>query len=209
MKPLAVVVGAGGHARVVGASLRFLGIEIAAFVDPDFRARQGKNAEELIAGAPVVGSLENLARFPANEFDAYVALGDNARRKIAVEQLRAAGYAMPALIHPASRLNAGVVVGEASCICMGANLSAQVRIGEGVIVNTGAQIDHECEIGAFVHIAPGAAIAGRVSVGAGTFVGIGARVADGLSIGGGAIVGAGSVVLKDIPAGAKVLGIYH
>ena len=30
MKPQALVVGAGGHGRVIGASLRFLGIEIAA-----------------------------------------------------------------------------------------------------------------------------------------------------------------------------------
>ncbi len=209
MKPLAVVVGAGGHARVVGASLRFLGIEIAAFLDSDFRARQGEGTEELIAGAPVVGSWDNLAGFPADMFDAYVAFGDNARRKNAVEHLRAAGYVMPALIHPASRLNAGVVVGEGSCICMGVNLSAQVRIDTGVIVNTGAQIDHECEIGAFVHIAPGAVIAGRVSVGAGTFIGMGARIADGLSIGRDAIIGAGSVVLKDVPEGAKVLGVYH
>jgi len=209
MKPLAVVVGAGGQARVVGASLRSIGIEIAAFVDPDFRGKQVEGVREMIAGAPVVGNLKDLARFPASGFDAYVALGDNAKRKNAVEQLRAAGYAMPALIHPASHLNAGVVVGEASCICMGANLSVQVRIGAGVIVNTGAQIDHECDIGAFVHVAPGAVIAGRVSVGAGTFVGMGARVADGLSIGQDAIIGAGSVVLKDVPAGAKVLGIHH
>lgn len=194
---------------MVGASLQFLGIEVAAFLDPDFRDRQGKGAEEMITGAPVAGGLGELARFPANAFDAYVAIGDNGKRKAAVEQLRADGYALPALIHPASCLNAGVVVGEASCICMGVNLSAQVRIGAGVIVNTGAQIDHECEIGAFVHIAPGAVIAGRVSVGEGTFVGMGARVADRLSIGRGAIVGAGSVVLKDVPEGAKVLGIYH
>lgn len=209
MKPLAVVLGAGGHARVVGASLRFLGIEIAAFVDPEFRAGQTKGDTEMIAGAPVAGGLAELARFPANAFDAYVALGDNLKRKNAVERLRAAGYVMPPLIHPASRLNAGVAIGEASCICMGVNLSAQVRIGAGAIVNTGVQIDHESEIGAFVHVAPGAVIAGRVSVGAGTFVGMGARIADGLSIGRDAIVGAGSVVLKDVPEGAKVLGVYH
>ncbi len=174
-----------------------------------FPAGKDKSAREMIAGAPVTGGWKDLGRFPANEFDAYVALGDNAKRKAAVEQLRAAGYALPALIHPASRLEAGVVVGEASFVCMGVNLSAQVRIDAGVIVNTGAQVDHECEIGAFVHIAPGAVIAGRVSVGAGTFVGMGARVAHGLSVGPGAIVGAGSVVLKDVPEGAKVLGIYH
>lgn len=209
MKSRALVVGAGGQARVVGASLRFLGIDIVAFVDPDFCGGQAKVASEVISGAPVIGNLDALKQFPASEFDAYVALGDNVKRKSCVEQLWKSGYATPPLIHPASRLNFGVVVGAASCVCMGVNLAVEVRIDTGVIVNTGAVIDHECNIGPFVHLAPGALIAGRVSVGEGAFVGMGARVANGLSIGRGAIVGAGSVVLKDVPEGAKVLGVYH
>ena len=209
MKPQALVVGAGGHGRVIGASLRFLGIEIAAFIDPDFCRAKATATEETISGAPVIGNLGELNRFSPDQFDVYVALGDNFKRKSSIDQLRTAGYAMPALIHPASRLNYGVRIGEASCVCMGVNLAAEVRIGAGVIVNTGALVDHECDIADFVHLAPGVVVAGRVSVGEGVFIGMGARVADGVSIGRGAIVGAGSVVLKDVPEGAKVLGVYH
>jgi len=209
VKPEALVIGAGGHARVVGASLRFLGIDIAAFFDPGLRGGGKVEIAETISGAPVIGGLDELERFSADRYDAYIALGDNAERKARHEALRTAGYATPALVHPGSRLNFGVRIGEASCVCMGANLAAEVRIGAGTIVNTGALVDHECDIGAFVHLASGVAIAGRVRVGEGSFVGMGARVADGLSIGPGSIIGAGSVVLKDVPEGTKVLGVYH
>jgi sugar O-acyltransferase (sialic acid O-acetyltransferase NeuD family) len=209
MKSRALVIGAGGHARVVGASLRFLGIEIAAYVDPALCARRQAGVKEMIAGAPVIGDAEVVQRFSPQEHDAYIALGDNAERQARFAQLRSEGYEMPALIHPESSLNYGVRIGQASCVCLGARLSAEVRIGAGAIVNTGALVDHESDIGAFAHLAPGVSIAGRVRIGETVFVGVGARIADGLSIGTGAIVGAGSVVLRDVPEGKKVLGVYH
>jgi UDP-perosamine 4-acetyltransferase len=209
MKPRALVIGAGGHARVVGASLRFLGIEIAAFVDPAFCAQRQAGVKEMIAGAPVIEDTEVVQRFSPQEHDAYIALGDNTERQARFAQLRLEGYELPALIHPESSLNYGVRLGEASCVCLGARLSSEVRIGTGAIVNTGTLVDHESNVGAFAHLAPGVSIAGRVHIGEKVFVGVGARVADGLSIGTGAIVGAGSVVLKDVPEGKKVLGVYH
>jgi len=204
MKPQAFVVGAGGHARVIGGSLQFLGIEICGFLDPDFAGR-----EETICGTSVIGNLGELRRFPVDQYDAYVAIGDNRKRRSVTDQLEAMGYQLPAIIHPDSRLNYGVHIGSASCVCMGANIAAEVRIGKGVIVNTGAVVDHEGNIGDFVHIAPGSIIAGRVSVGEGAFIGMGARVAEKVSIGKEALIGAGSVILKDVPQGAKVIGVHH
>lgn len=204
MKSQAFIVGTGGHARVVGAGLRLLGIEIVGLIDLEFGG-----GEEVICGAPVIGNLEELSRLAADQYDAYVAIGDNFNRKTIVSQLLAAGYQLPALIHPDSCLEFRVRVGEASCVCMGANIATEVRIGRGVIVNTGTLVDHEGDIADFVHLAPGVSIAGRVSIGEGTFIGLGARVADRLSIGREAIIGAGSVVLKDVPDGEKIVGVYH
>lgn len=204
MKPQAIVVGAGGHARVVGSSLRCLGIDICGFLDLDF-----VGGHEEIFGAPVIGNLDELRRFAPDHFDAHVAIGDNAKRKSIVEQLHAMGYQLPPVIHPGARLNYGVRVGSGSCVCMGTSIAAAARIGEGVIVNTGATIDHEATIGDFSHIAPGSVVAGRVSVGEGVFIGMGVRVADKVSIGNEAVIGAGSLVLKDVSSGAKVIGVHH
>ncbi|HEY1629263.1 MAG TPA: acetyltransferase, partial [Tepidisphaeraceae bacterium] len=68
-------------------------------------------------------------------------------------------------------------------------------------------IDHECEIGEASHICPGAALAGRVRVGNGVFVGLGANILPCLNIGDHAIIGAGATVIRDVPAGATVVGI--
>ena len=209
MKSKAVVIGAGGHARVIGASLRSLGVEIAGFVDPvPVAGRQGATVE-MIAEAPVMPGVNALEAFSTSDHDAFIALGDNAARKDWHEKLRTAGYNTPALVHANSCLSPGVRIGEAACVCIGATLCAEVIVGTGAIVNTGVIVDHESDIGAFVHIAPGVAIAGRVRVGEGTFIGMGARVADGLSIGPRSVVGAGSVVLKDVSEGAKIVGVHH
>lgn len=204
MKSLAIVIGAGGHARVVGAALCALGVEISGFLDDSF-----DGAEEPICGGSLIGSLGDLFKFETHAYDAYVAIGDNEKRAEVIEQLRHAGYALPALIHPMSRLELDCRVGEASHVCIGAILGSQVRIGKGVIVNTASSVDHESVLSDFAHLAPGAILGGRVRVGEGAFIGIGARIAQNLSIGRRAVVGAGTVVLRDVADGARVVGIHH
>lgn len=204
MKAQAIVIGAGGHARVVGAALCALGVEIAGFFDDSFQ-----DSEELISGASLIGKLSDVTKFGPDRYDAYIAIGDNAKRKELVEHMGRAGYELPALVHPMSRLELNARVGQASHVCMGAHLASQVHIGKGVIVNTGSSVDHEGMISDFAHLAPGALLAARVSVGEGAFIGIGARVAENISIGRRAVVGAGSVVLRDVSDGARVVGIHH
>jgi sugar O-acyltransferase (sialic acid O-acetyltransferase NeuD family) len=204
VKSQAIVIGAGGHARVVGAALCALGVEIAGFFDDSFRG-----SEESICGASLIGTLNDVTKFGPDRYDAYIAIGDNAIREQRVEHLRRAGYQLPALVHPMSHLELNARIEQASHVCMGAHLASQVHIGKGVIVNTGSSVDHEGLISDFAHLAPGALLAARVRVGEGAFVGIGARIAENISIGRGSVVGAGSVVLKDVPDGARIVGIHH
>jgi sugar O-acyltransferase (sialic acid O-acetyltransferase NeuD family) len=204
VKSQAIVIGAGGHARVVGAALCALGVEISGFFDESFAG-----VEEPICGAPLIGTLGDVFKFEAHSYDAYVAIGDNEKRAEVIEKMRHAGYALPALIHPMSRLELDCRVGEASHVCIGAILGSQVRVGKGVIVNTGSSVDHESELSDFAHVAPGAILGGRVRVGEAAFIGIGARIAEKLSIGRGAVVGAGTVVLRDGADGVRVVGIHH
>ncbi len=89
----------------------------------------------------------------------------------------------------------------------GAVINACAKIGDFCVVNTLAAIDHDCVLGAGVHVAPRTALAGGVELGDGVFLGVGASVIPGMKIGDCAIVGAGGVVVRDIPAGAMVMGI--
>jgi serine O-acetyltransferase len=99
-------------------------------------------------------------------------------------------------------------------------MTGQVSIGDPVIVQPGVYIAHGhividgiTEIGTGVYLSPFVSIglvAGDVrgpTIGERVLIGTGARLLGPLRVGAGALVGANAVVLKDIPDGAKAVGI--
>lgn len=201
----AIVLGAGGHARVVGAILHGMGVSIKGYLDESYLAGE----DEIIKQAFLMGMPDDLKNYSPNQYDIYAAIGDNHKRRIAIEQVSSKKYSTPTLIHPSAIIESSSQIGKASVICMGVLIATDAIVGDGVILNTGSSIDHETTIGNYCHIAPGAILAGRVKVGKEVFIGMGAKIAQNLSIGDGAIIGAGAIVLKDVPASTTVVGIYH
>jgi UDP-perosamine 4-acetyltransferase len=185
-----VLVGAGGHAKVVLEAVRAAeGFAVAGLLDPRPPAPD-------VLGAPVLGDddlLEELWR--DGVVAAVIALGNNTLRQQLARRARNIGFTLPAIVHPA-----GAVVMARAVI------GTDTRVDELAIVNTGAVIDHDNEIGAAAHVATGCALAGMVSVGARVLVGVGSAVRPGVKIGSEAIVGAGSAVIADVPANALVGG---
>lgn len=191
------VVGAGGHAKVVMATLLDAGFSITALLDDD----QTKWGSEFF-GLRVAGSLEMLRDMRCS---AVIAVGDNrSRRDIS---LRYGECRWLTVVHPAAYVHDSVQLGAGTVIMAGSVIQPDSRLGDHVIVNTGATIDHDCEIADFVHIAPGVHLAGGVSVGEGALLGIGSVVLPGKKIGAWAIVGAGSVVVDDVPSFITVAGV--
>lgn len=205
MNSQALILGAGGHARAVGSALNALSIEIAGYFDNAYTS----NRSEHIKYADLIGDENKLFEYEKEKYAVYVAIGDNLRRKSAVEQLLTKGYLLPKLLHPECRIEKDCVIGQASMVCLGALIASEVIIGNGVIVNTGSVVDHESVIGSYSHLAPRVVLAGRVKVGEEVFIGMGACVAQGIQIGTKSIIGAGSIILKDVPAGSKIVGIHH
>jgi sugar O-acyltransferase (sialic acid O-acetyltransferase NeuD family) len=198
-----VVVGAGGHARVVADILRLTGHAISGFVDEVNTDRWGSEFE----GVRILGGLDQLAvQLTRGVRRAFIAVGDcNARLRLA-EVATDAGLGMPVLRHPKSIVASGVTLGSGSLVVAGAIVNPGARLGEQVIVNTAASIDHDCQIEDGVHVCPGARLAGGVFVGRGAWIGIGAILKEGLRIGAGSTIGAGSVVLEDVPPGVVAFG---
>ncbi len=194
----AVVLGAGGHAKVVVATLQACGFDVAAVFDDD-PSRTGAS----VLGIRIAGGTER-----AGEIDgalAVIAVGNNAARGELARRhpsLRWLTAAHPrAFVHPSVRLGPGTVV------FAGAVIQPDTTIGAHVIVNTGARIDHDCVVGDLVHVAPGVSIAGGVSVGEGTLVGIGSCVIPGVSIGPWTTIGAGAAVVGDTPGRRTLVGV--
>lgn len=188
-----MVVGAGGHAKVVIECLRFAGWTVIGCTDADPSPRS-------CAGAEVIGGDERLAGLRSEGVGhAFCALGGNALRDRIGERLAGMGFDLPAVVGPGSNLSPSASLGAGTIMMPGSSLNVESRIGPMVIVNTNASIDHDADIGRAAHVGPGAALAGEVSVGARSFVATGSAVVPRIRIGSDTIVGAGSVVVRDLP----------
>lgn len=193
-----VVLGAGGHAKVIIATLEAAGYEVVAAFDDD----QAKRGRALI-GVPIKGTLDDFAQSGYER--AVIAIGDNSTRSRLAEQFPHAGWVT--VIHPRACVHSSVKVGAGTVIFAGAIVQPDTVIGAHVIVNTAATIDHDCLVDDLAHIAPGAHLAGGVRIHRGALLGIGAAVAPLRTVGEWATVGAGAAVVDDIAPGATVVGL--
>ena len=203
MRDQVVVVGDGGHARVVADILEAsVSFEIAGFTSG------GKLPSGTLLGYPHLGSDEILPElFGRGCRYAFVALGDNVRRKMCTLVLRAQGFELVNAVSPHAVISRHASLGSGVAVMPGAIINACTTIADGAIVNTNASVDHDCAIEEFVHIGPGSVIAGCVRVGAGVLLGAGCRLIPGVTIGRSSIVGAGAVVVRDLPEGVVAAGV--
>jgi UDP-perosamine 4-acetyltransferase len=199
-----VLIGAGGHGRVVLDILRAGGIhKPIGFLDADPQL-----TGQTIGGLPVLGQVNLLPKLKAQKVKgAIISIGDNSPRRRYFQKVVEHGFELVNAIHPGSQVSSTARLGRNVVIAAGAVVSTDARLGDGVIVNTSAVIDHECEIGRAVHIFPSATLAGRVRVGDEAFIGLGCIIIQCLRIGSRAIVGAGAAVIQDVPDGATVVGV--
>ncbi|GIW74799.1 MAG: acetyltransferase [Phycisphaerales bacterium] len=191
-----VLVGGGGHARVVADAARWAGVQLEGFVDDDPNA--------------VVPGLEHLGP-PEHAGPRWLlCIGHVPARMRVLERLqgRAHGPGLGwVLLHPSAilseqiRIEQGVFVGPGAVVNVGASLGAHA------IVNSGAVVEHDASVGPCSHVAPRAVLCGQVRVGRGCLIGAGAVVLPGVRIGDGATVGAGAVVHRDVAEGATVVGV--
>lgn len=194
-----IIIGAGGHARVILDTLLALGEPVMGMTDADV----SKHGQQ-VRGIPVLGADAVVSEYP--DCRLIVGLGNNrARAELfsSLSQTRTLANA----VHPRAVLSPTAQLGRGVAVMAGAVINCDVTVGDDVIINTGATVDHDCALGAHVHIAPGAHLAGAVRVGEGAQVSIGASVLPGVQIGAWALVGAGAVVTRDVPPGSVVVGV--
>jgi len=202
-----LLLGAGGHARVVAETA----LETGRFSSISFLDDRCTGPAQLPnqLGWPVVGPFA--AAFDPvirEQFSAaLVAIGNAAIRLDWLPRLAAAGYELPAVIHPTAWLSPSAQVGDGAVVLAQASIQAQVVIGSGAILNTGSSVDHDAQLGDGMHICPGARLAGEVLVGDRSWIGIGSSVIQQIRIGSDVTVGAGAAVVSDLPDGVTAVGV--
>jgi UDP-perosamine 4-acetyltransferase len=199
-----IIVGAGGHGRVVLDTLRVGGqYTPVGFIDADPTL-----AGTRIAGLPVLGAINSLPKLRQQKIKyAIVAIGDNHSRGSYARLLRDHGFELISAVHPRAIVSPTASVGTNCLIAAGAIVGTDAKVAESCIINTGAIVEHECEIESAAHLCPGVSLAGRVRIRSQAFVGLGARIIQCLTVGQCATIGAGAVVIRDVPDYATVVGV--
>lgn len=199
-----LIIGGGGHAKVVIATMRAMGgWSPQGILDPKL------TVEQQVLGVRVLGGDELLLSKEWRDFSLAMGVGTMRAtdvRKNLYLKYREMQYKFPVLQHPSVTLADKVVIRDGTQLMAGVIVQSEASIGANCIVNTGAIVEHDCHIADHCHIAPGAVLGGHVTVGECSLIGLGARVLPGIKIGRHVTVGAGAMVLRDIPEGVTAMG---
>ena len=190
-----LVIGAGGHAKVVIDAAEAAGHTIAGVVGTPSDVSE-------ILGHPVVDSADDVA---ADGF--VVAVGDNRTRAGIFAEYVAAGLKPAVVAHPSLVLGSDVTIGEGTFVAPGVIVNTGARIGSNVILNTGCSVDHDVIIGDHAHVGPRVALCGGVQLGEGVLLGVGACAVPCATVGAWSVIGAGAAVVDDLPANSVCVGV--
>ena len=202
MEEPVVILGGGGHAKVLAYTLQLCGRRVLGYTDP-----VGSGP---LLGIPHLGGDEAVHALDADAVllvNGLGGVGVTEARTALFSAFKRAGFAFASVVHPAAIVASDVRLGEGVHVLAGAVVLPGSSVGDNAIINTKASVDHDCYVGPHVHIAPGATLSGGVRVEAGVHIGTGASVIQGIVVGEGAIVGAGAVVVRPVPAGVTVVGV--
>lgn len=196
-----LIVGSGGHGRVVQDAARASGWEVRGFIDDT------KIPGAQISGSPVVGGTTLLDDLTVLTVSAViVAIGDQAVRRALSLNVLGLGGSLAVVRHPTAIVSPSAVIDAGTFVAAGAIVAADACVGRFCILNHACSVDHDSVLRDGVQVCPGANLAGRVTCDEGAFIGTGAAVIPGVTIGPSATVGAGAVVIADVPGGVTVVG---
>lgn len=191
-----VIVGAGGHGKVIADIALKNGYKDICFVDD--------NTIGECMGFPIIGKCCDLEWLSVGKTEFVIAVGDNETRKRIAESH---DVNWVTLIHPSAQIGANVSIEHGTVIMAGAVVNACASIGWHCIINTCAVVEHDNALDDYVHISPSASLGGTVHIGECTHIGIGATVINNINICSNCRIGAGAVVVKDITEKSTYIGV--
>ena len=191
-----VIIGAGGHGRVIADNALKNGYNEICFVDD--------SATGDCIGFPIVGVIGDVEKLNDGKTDFIIGIGNNATRKIIAEKF---DVNWVSLVHPSAQLAFNARIGKGTVVMANAVVNVCASVGDHCIINTGAVVEHDNTIGNFVHMSPVTKLGGSVRIGDLTHVGIGATVSNDVDVCADCVIGAGAVVVQDIKDSGTYIGV--
>ena len=170
-----IIIGAGGHARVVADIVSSMGDRVLGFLDdrPDAAGAYG---------IPVLGKVDDYIHYPHARF--LIGIGSSAVRQKLDQRL--SGVRWHTAIHPGAKigrhciLNSGSIVehddtiGDYVHISVGAKLAGTVTVGDHTWVGIGAVISNDISVCGGCMLGAGTVVVKNIED-PGTYVGVPAR----------------------------------
>lgn len=165
-----LIIGAGGHGRVVLETAELEGIwDNIGFLDD----RVDVN---MVLGHNIIGKMDDYKKFADQYESAIVCIGNNEKRLELIKDILKMGYKVPAIIHPKSSISKYCDIGYGSVILAGAVINTGTKIGRGCIININSCVDHDCQINDGTHVCSGAVVRSMCKIGGLSYIGAGAVV---------------------------------
>lgn len=136
-----LILGAGMHGQEIYELAQGLHIfRKISFLDDD------------VTKPKVVGGCSHVEQYLEEYPIAIPAVGAHDLRMRWLEQLTAAGFVIPVLIHPGAVVSPSAEIGYGTVICARATVGSGAKIGVGCIISSGSTIDRNVSISDGIHI---------------------------------------------------------
>jgi sugar O-acyltransferase (sialic acid O-acetyltransferase NeuD family) len=169
-----IMIGAGGHARVLYDCIIGHNRMLYACVDP--------KQQEWLAEINIKQISEDdlLSILPGRPelFIGFVGLDCKSlekRVKMMQDYEKHGAYFTP-LIHPTAFVSKKAVLGKGVQALPNSVINSGAVIGDGAVINSGAVVEHDAHVGAGVHVAPKAVVLGGAKIGDCAYIASGAVI---------------------------------
>jgi sugar O-acyltransferase (sialic acid O-acetyltransferase NeuD family) len=153
------ILGAGTLGEIILETAIRAGLKVSGFFDDVTEA-------SMCDGIPVLGRLDDFrGNHAAMASGAFVAIGDNQKRKACVESLRALGVHFPNVIDPKATLSPTATLGEGNLVLPGVYIGTKCSVGSCNLIFPGVSITHHNHVGNYCFFSPNASVGGFTRIG--------------------------------------------
>lgn len=197
-----MILGAGGHAKVVIDILSAQNKKIKGLLDDDESLLGDK-----VMGEEIINTIGDLNEYSEQEYQTIISIGSPSLRSDIYREVKAMEYEFSRAIHPGASISEFSSIEEGAVVNTGVSIHPDVEIKHNVILGMNATVSHDTVVEPHCHISPGVSITGNSYIGEGADLGTGCVILPGCSVGDNAVIGAGAVVTEDIPLNSTAVGV--
>lgn len=199
-----LIIGAGSVGKFIAYNInQFIqSFEIIGFLDDDVSKHN-----TVIAGFPVLGSVEKLPEFSGKDIALVWGIAFPSIKKKLFDKYQNLSFDFPNFIARDAWISEAVAFGKGCIIYPGTTINYETVIEDFVVINMNCSLGHNCAIKSFSSLAPGVNLGGNTAIGSCVEMGIGSSTVQGIVIENNATVGGQAMVIANVNTGEMVVGI--